>query len=214
MELALCKRKGDSLETSYQQEIWGRIRGVVHPRSKGRYSVGFWKEIRKEWPLMKSKIVFSEGDGKKVRFWEDRWYGDYALSISFPSLYALATSKEAQVVEVWDSLKEKGGWNPWFSGLFNDQEMEMVERFLFSLQGKRVVTNLEDRILWKEAKDENFSVRTLYNVTEGSRTVLFPKSVIWSPCVPTKVVFFAWEASWSKILTQDQLKKRGWSLSN
>ena len=77
----------------------------------------------------------------------------------------------------------------------------MVERFLFSLQGKRVVTNLEDRILWKEAKDENFSVRTLYNVTEGSRTVLFPKSVIWSPCVPTKVVFFAWEASWSKILT-------------
>ena len=67
----------------------------MHPRSKGRYSVGFWKEIRKEWPLMKSKIVFSEGDGKKVRFWEDRWYGDYALSISFPSLYALATSKEA-----------------------------------------------------------------------------------------------------------------------
>ena len=163
---------------------------------------------------MKSKIVFSEGDGKKVRFWEDRWYGDYALSISFPSLYALATSKETQVVEVWDSLKEKGGWNPWFSGLFNDWEMEMVERFLFSLQGKRVVTNLEDRILWKEAKDENFSVRTLYNVTEGNRTVLFPKSVIWSPCVPTKVVFFAWEASWSKILTQDQLKKRGWSLSN
>ena len=105
------------------------------------------------------------------------------------------------MVEVWDSLKEKGGWNPWFSGLFNDWEMEMVERFLFSLQGKRVVTNLEDRILWKEAKDEKFSVRTLYNVIEGSSTVLFPKSVIWSPCVPTKVVFFAWEASWSKILT-------------
>ena len=66
----------------------------MHPRSKGRYSVEFWQEIRKEWPLMKSKIVFSEGGGKKVRLWEDRWYGDYALSISFPSLYALATSKE------------------------------------------------------------------------------------------------------------------------
>ena len=34
----------------------------------------------------------------------------------------------------------------------------MVERFLFSLQGKRVVINLEDRIRWKEAKDGNYYV--------------------------------------------------------
>ena len=52
---------------------------------------------------MKNKIVFSMGDGRRVRFWEDRWYGDDALSVSFPSLYAMAASKEAWVVEVWDS---------------------------------------------------------------------------------------------------------------
>ena len=27
-------------------------------------------------------------------------------------------------------------------------------------------------------------------------------------------VFFAWEASWGKVLTQDQLKRRGWILAN
>ena len=27
-------------------------------------------------------------------------------------------------------------------------------------------------------------------------------------------VFFAWEASWRKVLTQDQLKRRGWILAN
>ena len=26
--------------------------------------------------------------------------------------------------------------------------------------------------------------------------------------------FFAWEASWGKVLTLDQLKKRGWTLAN
>ena len=26
--------------------------------------------------------------------------------------------------------------------------------------------------------------------------------------------FFAWEASWGKVLTQDQLKRRGWNLAN
>ena len=35
-----------------------------------------------------------------------------------------------------------------------------------------------------------------------------------STCVPTKVSFFAWEASWGKVLTQDQLKRRGWILAN
>ncbi|RVX04363.1 hypothetical protein CK203_018436 [Vitis vinifera] len=86
--------------------------------------------------------------------------------------------------------------------------MEMVERFLFSLQGKRVVINLEDSLWWKEAKGGNFSVKSFYSALEGSSTVLFPKSSIWSPCVPTKVSFFAWEATWGKALTMDQLKKR------
>ena len=33
-------------------------------------------------------------------------------------------------------------------------------------------------------------------------------------CIPTKVSFFAWEAWWGKILTLDQLKKRGKHLAN
>ena len=32
--------------------------------------------------------------------------------------------------------------------------------------------------------------------------------------MPTKVGFFAWEASWGKVLTLDQLKKRGRTLAN
>ena len=71
--------------------------------------MGLWKEIRKEWPFMKDKFAFSVGNGRRVRFWEDRWCGDKALSISFPSLYALATSKEEWVAEVWDTLGEDGG---------------------------------------------------------------------------------------------------------
>ena len=101
------------------------------------YGVGLWKEIRKEWPFMKNNFVFSIGDGRRVRFWEDGWCGDEALSHSFPSLYALVTSKEAWVAEVWDATGEDRGWNPRFSRRFNDWEMEMVERFIFSLQGKR-----------------------------------------------------------------------------
>ena len=92
--------------------------------------------------------------------------------------------------------------------------MKTVERLLFSLQGKRVVFNLEDKLWWKEAKGGNFSVKSFYSALEGSSTVLFPKSIIWSPFVPTEVGFFAWEATGGKVLTLDQLKKRGWALPN
>ena len=34
------------------------------------------------------------------------------------------------------------------------------------------------------------------------------------PYVPTKAVFFAWEAAWGKVLTLDKLQRRGWQLPN
>ncbi|RVW71739.1 ADP-ribosylation factor 1 [Vitis vinifera] len=63
---------------------------------------------------------------------------------------------------------------------------------LSTLQGKRLAAGLEDRVMWKVSKN----------------------GIFFLPCVPTKVGFFAWEAYWGKVLTQDQLKRRGWILAN
>ena len=41
-----------------------------------------------------------------------------------------------------------------------------------------------------------------------------PSSVNSEPYILTKVGFFAWEASWGKVLTLDQLKHRGRVLVN
>ena len=99
------------------------------------------------------------------------------------------------MAEVWVASGEEGGWNPRFSRPFNDWEMEIVERFLVTLQGKKVVTNMEDRVQWEEAKDGLFSVKSFYSTLEGSSAVPFPYSIIWSFCASPKVGFFAWEAS-------------------
>ena len=95
-------------------------------------------------------------------------------------------------------MREEGGWNPRFSRSFNDWEVEAVERFLLTLQGKRLVFDLEDRVLWKETKNENFSVKSLYSTLEPRCAIPFLWNIICSPCVPTRVGFFAWEASWGK----------------
>ena len=59
-----------------------------------------------------------------------------------------------------------------------------------------------------------FFVKSLYNTLDPSCAVPFPWSIIWSPCIPTKLSFFVWEASWGKVLALDQLKRRGWNLAN
>ena len=69
-------------------------------------------------------------------------------------------------------------------------------------------------MVWNETKDGIFSVKSCFNSLDHSSAVPFPWRIIWSTFVPTKVGFFAWEASWGKVLTQDQLKRRGWNLAN
>ena len=47
------------------------------------------------------------------------------------------------------------------------------------------ITNMEDRVRWKEAKDDIFSVKSFYSALEGSSSIPFPNS----PCAPSKVSF-------------------------
>ncbi|RVW51028.1 hypothetical protein CK203_077618 [Vitis vinifera] len=53
-----------------------------------------------------------------------------------------------------------------------------------------------------------------YNLLAAPSAIAFSKKSIWVDKVPTKVAFFAWEATWEKILTLDRLQKRGWHLPN
>ena len=59
-----------------------------------------------------------------------------------------------------------------------------------------------------------FSTKSLYKALELGSSVLFPMKNIWKSCVQPKVSFFTWEASWGKVLTLDQVKKRGQALAN
>ena len=96
---------------------------------------------------MSNYIGFSVGNGSRIRFWLDPWCGVEALCNSFPSLFAVVVSKEDWVAEVWDSSVEGGSWSPHFLRAFNDWEVVLVERLLWTIQGIRVSANLEDRVI-------------------------------------------------------------------
>ena len=148
---------------------------MAYPGSEGGVWCGVLEGNQEGRVSIAKQIIFSMGDGRRVRFWKDKWCRNNALFGYFPSLYALAAFKEACLMELWDSTGKEGGWSPRFSRLFNDWE---VERLLVTIKGRRFNFNLEDRVFWKETKDGNFSVKSLYSALDSRSAVQFPKSII------------------------------------
>ena len=181
---------------------------------RGGYGTGLWKDIRKEWLTFSQNTTSSLGNGRRLGFWKDPWCGETMLCNVFPTLFNLAVHKDARVADVWDSSREDGGWSPVFLRPFNDWEVEEVERFLHFLHNKKIRPFQEDRLLLKETMNDGFSVRLMYRKLIYSLPTDFPCRSIWNPIVPPKLGFFAWEASWGKVFTLDQLKRRGIPLIN
>ena len=72
----------------------------------------------------------------------------------------------------------------------------------------------DDSIFWKKGEDGLFKVKKAYSVLANTQGAEFPHSNVWVDKVPTKIAFFAWEATWGKVLTLDRLQRRGWQLPN
>ena len=66
----------------------------------------------------------------------------------------------------------------------------------------------------ERSKNGSFSIKTCFDLLEGGRQQSVPIKMLGNSIVPMKVGFFAWEVWWGKILSMDQLKKRGFSLAS
>ncbi|RVX09054.1 hypothetical protein CK203_013954 [Vitis vinifera] len=107
----------------------------------------------------------------------------------------------------------QGGWNIRLSRNSNDWELDALGELLYMLRDLRISLE-EDAVIWKGEGHGRFQIRDAYKLLTGSNDITFPNKSIWVDKVPTKVAFFAWEASWEKVLTLDKLQRRGWQLPN
>ncbi|RVX09335.1 hypothetical protein CK203_015353 [Vitis vinifera] len=174
--------------------------GVLQMKRKALWNQvirGKYGEERGGWRSCESREAYGFGLWKAISKWD----------INF--------DKEAWVNEVWTAEGEWGGsWNPCFNRPFNDWELEEVERLFCCLEGKKVRGDEEDKVKWMTSKDGDFSVKSLYRTMQPGSLAFFPFKIIWNSCVQPKLSFFAWEASWGRVLTLDLLQKRGWVMTN
>ena len=76
----------------------------------------------------------------------------------------MARSKGAKVVELWEGLGLKGGWNFRFERSLNDSELKTVQNFICKISPKRINPLVGDRLFWKGTKDEYFTIKTRFDL--------------------------------------------------
>jgi hypothetical protein len=47
------------------------------------------------------------GDGNKIRFWEDLWFGSCSLAIQYWSIYTIVNEQGKTIREIWDGVNLK-----------------------------------------------------------------------------------------------------------
>ncbi|KAJ9678521.1 hypothetical protein PVL29_020644 [Vitis rotundifolia] len=197
------------IKVKYGQEDFG----WRPKKANGAVGVGVWKEIWKESDWCWNNMTFRVGKGNTIRFWTDVWCLESALSQCFPHLFGMTVQRNSTVEEMWDQNSGQGNWNLNFLRDFNDWELELVGDFLRILRGHKPSLE-EDSVLWRKGKRGQFRVKEAYSLLARSDDTGFPSRSIWVARVPTKVAFFAWEATWGKVLTLDRLQRRGLQLPN
>lgn len=55
-----------------------------------------------------------------MSFWKEKWYGNEALCVFLPCLFALASLEKVWVKDVWNNRIEGGRCNMMFSRSFTD----------------------------------------------------------------------------------------------
>jgi hypothetical protein len=69
-------------------------------------------------------------------------------------------------------------------------------------------------MLWSPACNHRFEVKSYYYTLQSGESSLFPWKSIWKVKAPPRIAFFTWTAALGKILTIDNLRRRGLTLVN
>uniref|UniRef100_A0A2N9EUJ9 Reverse transcriptase zinc-binding domain-containing protein n=1 Tax=Fagus sylvatica TaxID=28930 RepID=A0A2N9EUJ9_FAGSY len=184
-------------------------------RSRGSHGCGLWKGIMsgRDHFFLHTEVVPGQGD--RILFWHDSWSGMTPLKSLFPVMFSCSSDKSASLASLLIRSGEGANrvWNFSFIRDFNDWEMEEVLSFLNLIHSKIPSHEGPDVMKWKLRQHGRFEVKSFYQALIGQSTTHFPWKAIWKVKAPRRVAFFVWSAAWGKILTCDNLMRRGYSLA-
>ncbi|CAL1352894.1 unnamed protein product [Linum trigynum] len=187
--------------------------------SGGPLGCSMWKQIMKEEALFWNFAYVTPGGGAWVSFWKDCWLPGLILKDAYPRVVAASSVPEAWVSELISFENESVGWDLHLSlslrGGAERERLDLIQKLL--LLPPDLISAGPAKLIWKPSMSGDFSVKSMYTVFSHDRLpgiVDFPHKVVWDSFAPTKVKAFLWLLKHGRVLTHENLKKRGLSLAS
>lgn len=146
----------------------------------------FWSGLMKVKNTFLAFGVFKVNDGCGVRFWEDKWLGDFTLQHRFPCLYNIVQRKNATVANVFRSvLLNVSFWR----GLYGQNLVRW--HMLVSLVADTTLNHDRDGFRWNLHQNGLFSTKSMYEALIGFGQVR-QNDLVWKLKLPLKIKIFSW----------------------
>jgi mannosylglycoprotein endo-beta-mannosidase len=171
--------------------------------------VSLWRFISKGWVDFQLHIRYSVGSGSRIRFWHEWWCGDRPLAVAFPVVFLLSRCKEAMVADCFEEREGSVVWNVPFTRAANDWELPEFSAFFALLYRVKIRRGEDDQLSWLGSANGVFSVKSMYHLFARRNSVALPWRGVWRSRCPSRISFFVWEAMHGRILTIDNLRRRG-----
>ncbi|KAJ9687316.1 hypothetical protein PVL29_015988 [Vitis rotundifolia] len=168
-----------------------------------------WKDIAQVFQDFSLFVRLVVGNGERIRFWEDLWWGNQTLCSQFADLYRVTSVKNLSVSDVLGNSYPLS-WNFNFRRNLTDSEIELLQRLMLFLSSVHLSPSLADSRVWYLSSLGLFSVRSFFlALSKVSNPILFlPAKFLWSSKAPSKVKALAWLVAHGKVNTNDKLQLR------
>ncbi|XP_078150757.1 uncharacterized protein LOC144546100 [Carex rostrata] len=148
---------------------------------------------------------FQPGKGTAISLWDHDW-GKGILRDLLPALYSYSkiagislqqgASSHQQLIESFmPNLSEQA-----------QEELQKLRRYIDRLQ---LIQSEMDNICWKANDTGVFSVQSAYKALKGGPRMASNLRHLWKLKAPPRMIIFGWLAIRNRILTHDNLKKKG-----
>lgn len=143
-------------------------------------------------------------------FWNHDW-GRGVLKFRFEILFTYTLNENVTLAETSEMTQLQQLFRSNMSPEAHEQ-LEMLQQVMET--NPVTITSEPDSVIWKWDQNGKFTVKSAYwNIKNGP---LFKTKIqrIWKLKVPPRIIVFAWLMCLNRLLTIDNLKKRGWELVN
>ncbi|RVW35470.1 Transposon TX1 uncharacterized 149 kDa protein [Vitis vinifera] len=181
--------------------------------SRGLKGFGDWEDTFKEslWHQVILSIygTHSNGDGERIRFWEDLWWGDQIFKDQYPRLYRVVMDKNSHISSILGSSRPFS-WNFNFRRNLTDSKIEDLECLMHSLDCMNLSTSASDARSWSLLSSGLFTVKSFFIALSQmpDSSPFFPTKFVWKSQVPFKVKAFVWLMAHKKVNTNELLQLR------